>query len=90
LKSTTKGEILTPEERFERIEKTLDRLVVKSDARAAKADARFDRIERACEFLAQNQAQLSADVVKLAEGIATLARLFDRHTSDGHGGDIRK
>jgi hypothetical protein len=92
---------MTPEERFERIEKTLDRMAAESSARFVEHDRRLSRIERTCEFLADSQAQLTAglaelrndltrltaDVVKLTDAVGSLVRLFERHTGDGHGGD---
>jgi hypothetical protein len=92
---------MTPEERFERIEKTLVDLAAESRTRFAESDIRLTRLERTCEFLADNQAQLTAglaelrndltrltaDVVKLTDAVGSLVKLFERHTRDGHGGD---
>jgi hypothetical protein len=56
-------------------------------------EERFERIERTLEFLASNQAQLSADVAKLSTDIAKLVgvvsdlvKIFERHIGNGHGG----
>jgi methyl-accepting chemotaxis protein len=75
-----------------------------------RSNDRLDRIERSCEFLADNQARLSSalhelthnvtelaadvrrtsiDVAKTADAVASLVRLIERHTGDGHGGKER-
>jgi predicted nucleic acid-binding Zn-ribbon protein len=52
---------VTPEERFERIEKTLERMAAHAEAH----DDRLSRLERKCEFLADQQAQLTAGLAEL-------------------------
>jgi hypothetical protein len=63
-------------------------------------EERFERIERTLEFLAGNQAQLSADVSRLSADVSRLStdigklvgvvsdlvKIFERHIGDGHGG----
>jgi hypothetical protein len=70
---------MTPEERFERIEAQLELL-------ANFMSQSAERIDRQIEQLGRRADQTSRDVAAVAEAVATLARLFDRHTSNGHGG----
>jgi hypothetical protein len=73
---------MTPEEekrindRFERIEANLERVA----AGQVNHDATFARIDRVIEFLADNQAKLTNDIV-------ALARIVRNHLRDDHGGE---
>jgi len=94
-----RGNNMTPEERFERIEKTLDRIASEAAARSQEMkldrvvnDNTLRRIERSQEFIVESHAQLTTDmssvmtmIVKLVDTINGLAELYRRHIKDNHG-----
>lgn len=76
---------MTPEERFERIEKTLDRIATALAAKEEKAtlaafasDMRMTKIERAQEFLTESHKQIDESLAKLTAGLTTLSANVDR------------
>ncbi len=73
---------MTPEERFERIETQLELLAHYGVNTADRLDKLAERVEQ----LADSVGQTSRDVAKLVDAMASLVRLFERHTGDGHGG----
>lgn len=91
---------MTPEERFERIETQLE-LVVRYlshsgdriDRNAETIAGLSSRMDQLTSRMDQGFAQLGAlvdqtsrDVAKLVDAVASLVKLFERHTGDGHGG----
>ena len=79
---------MTPDERFERIETQLELLARYSAETAGRLDSvteRLDRLTARVEGLAEVQSATSQDVARLVVAVASLVRLFERHTGDGHG-----
>ena len=79
---------MTPDERFERIETQLELLARYSAETAGRLDSvteRLDRLTARVEGLAEVQSATSQDVARLVDAVASLVRLFERHTGDGHG-----
>ena len=82
-------EEMTPEERFERIETQLELLARYGAATADRLDSLADRLEGLAEAQRHTQTsvdQISRDVAKLVDAVASLVKLFERHVGDGHGG----
>ena len=80
---------MTPDERFERIETQLELLARYSAETADRLDSvteRLGRLTARVEGLAEVQSATSQDVARLVDAVASLVRLFERHTGDGHGG----
>ena len=94
-------EEMTPEERFERIEKTLQDLA-DADGRLQKTDARLRENQES--FQARFQANLESlqnfmsgafersekRLDRIEAALVRIAETFDRHISDGHGGNDEK
>jgi len=79
---------MTPDERFERIETQLELLARYSAQTADRLDSvteRLDRLTARVEGLAEVQSATSKDVSRLVDAVASLVRLFERHTGNGHG-----
>jgi archaellum component FlaC len=70
---------LTPEERFERIENTLDRMAAESAVGRAESDARFSRIEINLELLQDFMSQSAQRFEQRFEKVeAQLEQLGDK------------
>jgi hypothetical protein len=88
---------MTPEERFERIEKTLDQFVV-SHALLARTNAEHQALlDRIIGSHAEHAERLdrieracefiASSQASINEALGNLIRIVERHTRDGHGGD---
>lgn len=90
---------MTPEERFERIEKTLEHLA-DADVRvranleelqdfmrdsAQRFEERLERTDERLDRLAEHVTEMTRDVRSIAGAIVTLTDLFGRHLREGHG-----
>ena len=87
---------MTPEERFERIEKTLDRMANENEIWQLRfktnLEALQDFMTGAFQRSEERSTKLDAGLDRLTEqvritsrNVAHLADEFDRHTDDGHG-----
>jgi predicted nucleic acid-binding Zn-ribbon protein len=94
---------MTPEERFERIEKILEEMNTERHISRNNSDERFARIERSQKFIVESQAQLTTEmsklttemsnamtmITRLADTVDKIFELYRRHTRDNHGPETK-
>ena len=78
---------MTPEERFEQIEATLNRIATESEIGYAKSEARMTRLETDLTLL---QDFMADSFRRSEERLDRIEELLERHISDGHGGEPKK
>jgi hypothetical protein len=76
---------MSPEERFERIEETLDRMVADSEARFTRLEANLESLQ---DFMSAAFKRSETRLDRIESALLKLAEMLDQHMADGHGGKV--